>query len=531
MQIEILDFGPAIISGRLREAGERPIRLQLLADGIPLAGNWGIPAPDPGEQTFRFNLSALWSYIGSQARLQIRANDVTADLPAPTFADTPKFSLEDLRQKLEAGHVFNEKGKLQLSKTVDTAWQNSMFALFDGMSAILATRGLKLFVLYGTLLGAYRNGNFIGHDHDFDAGYISSHTDPAEVMAELVEVAEALVEHGYRVSCKLSCIWVTDPKTNVTIDIFHTYFDEKGKLLLPFGICGVKHFTKSDFRGYAELDLAGRKVLAIIDTRALVECIYGPHWKTPNPGHNWDLDRTEKYPEGYVKRYHRARIHWSDYYAHNRKVLGPSSFAEFVSRSGHLRHHVVDVGCGNGRDSVYLGTVRPSVVGIDNCAAAIRVARSHAAPASSPKAISRLLQTLFHKRPALSFVQGDIADPGTLTALLRTMRPSGAREGLTLYGRFLLHAITRIQQDAFLDGTAKALRPGDTVAFEFRTDQDEPLQKKQKFDDRRFIRPAAIERQMAELGFQLLEREEGTGLSPYHGEDPHLCRFVFVKAG
>lgn len=151
MQIEILDFGPTIISGLLRKAGERPIKLQLLADDIPLAGNWGIPSPDQGGQTFRFNLSSIWFYIGNSARLQIQANDLLAALPVPHFAHAPKFNLEDLKQKLEAGYVFNEKGKLQLSKTVDTVWQDNMFALFDGMSAILAKKGLKLFVMIASV--------------------------------------------------------------------------------------------------------------------------------------------------------------------------------------------------------------------------------------------------------------------------------------------------------------------------------------------------------------------------------------------
>ncbi|MEW9617684.1 methyltransferase domain-containing protein [Shinella sp. S4-D37] len=529
MQIEILDFSPDIISGLLREAGERPVKLQLLVDGLVVAGNWGIPSPNQGEQTFRFNLSAIWSYIGSLADLQIRANDCSADLPPPNFAHTPEFNLEDLKQKLEAGYVFNEKGKLQLSKTVDTAWQSKMFALFDGMSTILAKKNLKLFVMYGTLLGAYRNGNFIGHDHDFDAGYISGHTDASKVLLEFTEVAESLAEHGYRVVCKLSCIWVTDPKSGVTIDIFHTFFDESGVLLLPFGICGVKHFMRSDFRGYVELELAGRKVPAIADTQILVESIYGPHWKTPNPGHNWDLDRTEKYPKGYAKQYHRGRIYWANHYAHNRQILPPSSFAEFISQSGYLQRHIVDVGCGNGRDSRYLATGRRTVIGIDNCSGAIRAAQAHVA--SNPKGVIHFLKGLLRKQPDLSFVQGDVADPKTLTRLLRTIRPWYKREGITLYSRFLLHAITRIQQDAFLQCASNELRKGDTVAFEFRTDQDESLAKKHKYFGRRFIRPEAVERQMAELGFQLLERQEGTGFSPHLGEDPHLCRLVFFKAG
>lgn len=529
MQIDILDFGPAIISGLLREAGERPVKLQLLADDIPLAGNWGIPAPDQGGQKFRFNLSSIWSYIDSQARLQIRAGDVFVDLPTPDFAGIPKFTLEDLKQKLEAGHVFNEKGKLQLSKTVDTVWQNNMFALFDGMSAILATKGLKLFVLYGTLLGAYRNSNFIGHDHDFDAGYISNHTDPDKVVAEVVEIAEALSRHGYRVACKLSCIWVTDPKTNVTIDIFHTYFDETGKLLLPFGVCGVKPFMKSDFRGHVDIDLASRKVAAVADTEALVEYIYGPHWKIPNPGHNWNLDRTEKFPQGYARPYHRWKIYWTDYYCHNPKALPPSSFEGFVSRSGYLRRNVVDIGCGDGRDSFSLAAIRPTVIGIDNCSVAIEAATVRVPP--PPKGALHFLLNLFRRRPILSFVHGDITDPETLESLLRAARPPRNKGGLTLYARFLLHAITRIQQDQFLECAARELQAGDTVAFEFRTDQDEPLKKNRKLDGRRFIRPEAIERQMVELGFQVVEREEGTGFSPHLGEDPYLCRLIFVKDG
>jgi SAM-dependent methyltransferase len=530
VKIDILDFGPTIISGLLREAGERPVKLQLLADGIPLAGNWGIPAPDQGGQTFRFNLSSIWSYLGNEARLQIRANDVTADLPALSFADTPKLSLEDLREKLEAGHVFNEKGKLQLSKTVDTVWQNNMFALFDGMSAILATKGLKLFVLYGTLLGAYRNSNFIGHDHDFDAGYISNHTDPDKVVAEVVEVAEALSRHGYRVACKLSCIWVTDPKTNVTIDIFHTFFDETGKLLLPFGVCGVKPFMKSNFRGHVDIDLAGRKVPAIADTEALVEYIYGPHWKIPNPGHNWNLDRTEKFPQGYAKPYHRWKIYWMDYYCHNRGILSPSSFEGFVSRSGYLRRNVVDVGCGNGRDSFALSAIRPTVIGIDNCSVAIETARARVMPPPS-KGIVRSLLNLFRPRPVLTFEHGDITDPETLKTLLHTARPPRDKGGLTLYARFLLHAITRIHQDKFLECAARELRAGDTIAFEFRTDQDEPLKKNRKLDGRRFIRPELIERQMTELGFQVVERKEGIGFSPHLNENPHLCRLILMKTG
>ena len=527
MQIEILDFSPDIISGLLREAGERPVKLQLLVDGLAVAGNWGIPAQDRDAQTFRFNLKTIWSYIGDQARLQVRANDVLADLPAPLFAQAPKLSLEDLRQKLETGYVFNEKGRLQLSKTVDVVWQNNMFALFDGMSAILAEKGIKLFVMYGTLLGAYRNRHFIGHDHDFDAGYISGHTDPELVTAEFVDVAEALSQHGYHVVCKLSCLWVTDPKSKVTIDIFHTYFDGSEKLQLPFGVCGVKPFMRKDFHGYAEIELAGRSVLAVTNTEALVEYIYGPHWKTPNPGHNWNLDRTEKDVHGLAKFHHRNQIHWTDYYYRNPDILPPSSFAKFVSRSGYLRKSVVDVGCGNGRDSFYFKTIRPTVVGIDNCRIAVTLANNRIKP--RPGGILQFLRGLFRKVPPLSFAKGNIADADMLANTLRKIRSSHRKGGVTLYARFLLHAVTRIQQDKFFETVSRELQSGDSIAFEFRTDQDELLKKANNVFGRRFIKPESVENQLADLGFKVVKRQEGTNLSKYRGENPHLCRLLFVK--
>lgn len=527
MHIEILDFDPAIISGLLREAGERPVKLQLLVDGVVIAGNWGIPAPNHDEQTFRFNLSAIWNYIGNKARLQIRANDILADLPAPTFATDPKFILDNLKQKLEAGYVFNEKGKLQLSKTVDIVWQNNMFALFHGMSVILAEKGIKLFVMYGTLLGAYRNHNFIGHDHDFDAGYISSHTDPEKVTAEFVEVAEILSKHGYQVVCKLSCLWVTDLKSNVTIDIFHTYFSQSGKLLLPFGVCGVKPFMRSDFHGYADIELAGQKVCSVVNTESLVEYIYGKNWRTPNPGHNWKLDRTENDILALAKPKHRGLIYWTNYYYHNPTIPRPSPFAKYVSQSGYLRRTVVDVGCGNGRDSFHFSKVRPIVIGIDNCEAGIELARAQMKRRSG--GLLRSLLRLFTNTPSLSFATGDITTPTMVTNTLRAIKPSHRKHGVTLYARFVLHAITRVQQEEFFENISKELIKGDTVALEFRTNQDEEIKKKNKFFGRRFINPEDIEKQLHHLGFQVVAREEGINLSKHFEENPHLCRLILLK--
>lgn len=514
LQIEISDFSPKIISGVLRGAEGRPVKLNLVVNGKSVAGNWGIPTTCGTSQTFRFNLSSIWNYVAPTDNFQIKVEEQVHHLAPPVIDSKPKFTFADLAAKLDEGHVFNEKGGLQLSKTVDTQWQNKMFTLFDEMSALLSLRGIKLVVMYGTLLGAHRGGNFIGHDHDFDAGYISAHSDPEKVGSELVEVAELLSRRGYRVSCKTTCIWVTDPRSGVTIDIFQTYFDANGKLQFPFGVCGIRPFTKMDFQGYVELSLADRKVLSIANTDALVEYIYGPHWRTPNPGHNWDLDRTENDRLARPTQAEAASIYWTDFHLHSR-ALFPSPFGEHVAQSRYLRRSVIDLGCGNGRDTVLFAQHQSCVIGIDNSSAAIETATN----------LTRL-------RPggsSLSFVQADVADWNVIVSAAKKARTVSGKSGVTFYGRFLLHAITGSEQWAVLSHVAKNSEKGDTLALEFRTTSDEPLRKAHRFVGRRFIDSAAMRQHIMSKGYKIAEFQEGTGLSPYMNENPHLCRLIAVK--
>lgn len=514
MQITINAFESGIIAGQVTGTSDRPVRLKLFANDLQIASHWGIPSLDGRIQTFRFNLSAIWQYLGPETAFRISTDEASVDLPSPTFAGTPKYSFDDLRDKFAAGHVFNEKGGLQLSKTVDVDWQNRMFRLYDEMRAILELRGVSLIAMYGTLLGAFRGGDFIGHDHDFDAGYISQHTDPLAARNELVEVAEVLSRRGFNVVPKGTCIWITDPETEVTIDVFHMFFDKSGKLQLPFGVCGKTPYRRKHFTGYEDVKLAGRSVKGVSNTDVLLEYIYGPHWRTPNPGHNWSLDRTEHNSEGRPSQAEKSKIYWTNHYLHN-PPSPPSSFALHVANSRYLRRSIVDFGCGSGGDLHYFSMGR-AVVGIDNCSSAIAASR-------------RLLKT--HTGGfSNTLMEGDFCNLDLVRRAVEKARKAGGKGRTTYYARFLLHSISADEVDKFFANVADTSSTDDTIALEFRTNLDEKLKKALPFRGRRFLDPDSIIAKLNAAGFQIVSDVRGNGLSRFGNEDPHLCRLIGIRS-
>ena len=126
----------------------------------------------------------------------------------------------------------------------------------------------------------------------------------------------------------------------------------------------------------------------------------------------------------------------------------------------------------------------------------------------------------------MRFLECDVSDREALTSVLKGHVES-ADGAVMFYLRFFLHAIDEAAQADLMEVLAAVARPGDMFAAEFRTNLDEAGSKVHGQHYRRYQDPdefvASLER---EHGFEVLYRHEGTGLSPYHEEDPHLCRVV-----
>ncbi len=97
---------------------------------------------------------------------------------------------------------------------------------------------------------------------------------------------------------------------------------------------------------------------------------------------------------------------------------------------------------------------------------------------------------------------------------------------MLFYLRFFLHAIPEEVQADLLKAIDAHARPGDLFAAEFRTDKDEATTKVHSKHYRRFQNAAEFGAARRGYGFTVVHEEEGTGLSPYKGEDPVLYRVV-----
>ncbi len=515
--IDLLDR--TTLAGSITSDTSDPIRVELTLDGEPIAATWATRYDESNARhTFRFNFRDVWQFCPSSRRLGVRVppdRSVSHSATIPEIRTRPSSSPDALFTKLKSGFIFNQFGRLQLSKLQDEPWRAGILALYRSLNDHFQTAyGSPLIACYGTMLGAVRSNDFIGHDHDFDAAYISSKTDAISARAELCAIANDLIALGFKVTARRSCIWVYNPTdTTLKIDIFHLFFDAESVLQIPFGVAGDRRFERSDFLGYGTATIGQQPVDIIRDPEAFLERLYGQGWRVPNPGFNWDKDRIADNQSAWLSVTERAAVYWAAFYTHERP-RDPSDFADAILRLPDCPSVIVDVCCGDGADMLKFGAAGKTVIGFD----------------ASPEAIAAAHRRLAeHGRPVdvTAHVSG-ISD-GTLPALLADHRPPNAK--VLFFARFVLHAITARAQEALLRALKEASTAGDTVAFEFRTLKDEPRKKRHKPPFRRYIEPDIFLADLKRFGFTPVTVQQGNGFARYGNEDPHVARVIARRRG
>jgi SAM-dependent methyltransferase len=468
-------------------------------------------------RTFSFQVQELWTYARPRNKLVVRVGN----RPLPIyghgmFLTPPKrgsSTLEELRAKLEQGYVLTQGGHIRLSRKLDTEWQKRMIALYDRVRGLLeASHGYDLVVMYGTLLGAVREGGYIGHDVDFDTAYISRHRTGPEAAEELVDIALALREAGLVVDLRERVLHVHDPeKPSFRIDVFHLFFDAEGLLRFPWGVAGSTRLTEQDWKGTELVDFPGGSVLVPVDPEQVVEHVYGHDWRLPKPGFNWSLSRTDAAESAFLTEEQRTKVYWANFYAEHGYAAG-SSFFELVQASDETPPRLVDIGCGDGRDTRAFASAGRTVLGLDQSPVGIAHAAHEAAEAGLAD--------------RASFEVCDVADTEQLRRAVDAFIGDSS-EPVMFYLRFFLHAIHEDAQKALLDTLGDVTRPGDMFAAEFRTDKDAKNAKAHGNHYRRFQNAEEFRASLEDTyGFTVLFDVESDGLSPYKEEDPVLYRVI-----
>lgn len=170
-----------------------------------------------------------------------------------------------------------------------------------------------------------------------------------------------------------------------------------------------------------------------------------------------------------------SKEYWKDFYKGHR-FDEPSGFAQWVLP--RIKGTLVDLGCGDGRDTHYFRAAGIRCYGVD---------------ASNE-------DVLIIKQDVSAFIKENESPDN-------------------VYTRFFWHAIPDDVQEEILDWTTGYL------FIEARTTKDRPKNIYGKHD-RNLVDVKKLEKQLKKKGFDIEYIHEGYGMSKFFDEDPHLVRIV-----
>jgi tetratricopeptide (TPR) repeat protein/SAM-dependent methyltransferase len=468
---------------------------------------------------FRRNLQDLWSFTGAGDVLEVEHEGQPIhiiDKGRQYAFDKGTSRVAELFAALADGHLFNKYGRLRQSIQEDREWQSMMFELFFQLRKELDERfSLQLFPFYGTMLGAVREQNFIGHDNDFDTVYISKHSSPEAVRDEFRAICDLLVDRGYSLRVKKTHTWVRVPGTGRELDsqythkldIFFAWFDEDGFFQTSYGHHGEAIKRSEDFFQFRNEPLGIREIPVPRNAEDILAQLYGPGWRQPDPGFTHFSRTRIMRSEFHLGLGEANEPYWRQFYREHR-VDGASSFATFVAGRLPAGCTLIDVGCGSGRDSLYFAQRGHTVVGVDRSAEAVGRAREACQEARVEGA---------------RFEQLDASSRQDIVRFLSQDWLSGEA---VVYLRFFLHSVEESTEDTLISALVDALPGGFRLCAEFRTTQDGSLPKVYGDHYRRYIDEEGLAEKLRGLGFEIEHLEAGRGFSPYEGEDPHLARII-----
>lgn len=211
---------------------------------------------------------------------------------------------------------------------------------------------------------------------------------------------------------------------------------------------------------------------------------------------------------------------WSHFYSKHSLRHDPSPFAVWCLESHlHENSRVLELGCGNARDTFAFLRKGLSVVAIDGCEIAIQENMIQL-DQWSPSGTGRFF--------ALNFFE---------ITRLHDLCPAELGKINVIYSRFVLHAIPEILENDLLNFGQSILNQGGKMLHEFRTTND-PLMNKgvalsanERVTDhyRRFINAENFRKKAIRHGFREVYFIEAQGLAKFGEDDPVVARVIWEK--
>lgn len=349
-----------------------------------------------------------------------------------------------------AGHlarVFSATGDEMRRQIIEGARQALDDLRADGYDAHLS---------YGCLLGAVREGRMIGHDSDADLAYLSRYTHPAQIINESYAMERSLRRRGWKVvrmsNADLKLMCPLPDGRRVHIDIFGAF--HVGDTFYQLGGRSGS-VPRSVLTPASTVRLEGIELAAPADPEAVLEFLYGPSWRTPDPAFkNSDPPGGLRRIQGWMRGVRDDAVPWNDYYRDSLPALPrkPSSFARWTAARLAPGAPVADLGCGNGRDAILFHRRGHRPIALDTASRALGFTRRRLTRAGVAASDVRAL-SLNDRRSVL--VAG--------AELSRTPEP------VNLYARHLIGCLNAEARDLLWLLSSMALRRGGSLYLEFST--------------------------------------------------------------
>lgn len=206
----------------------------------------------------------------------------------------------------------------------------------------------------------------------------------------------------------------------------------------------------------------------------------------------------------------RDTEYWNKYYEDKKAPEDASLFAEWVINDMKAGKNLLELGCGNGRDSLFFYQNGMNVTAVD----------------ASEKSINQLREK--HREDNICFICDDFVCSSSIFV--------GQYD--YVYSRFSLHAINEEQETEVINNIYNVLKSDGMFFIEVRSVHDELYGKGKKVGKdsfyyeghfRRFLRIERLEKKLKKSGFSIIYSEEKEGFAPYNGSNPPIIRVVAHK--
>jgi cyclopropane fatty-acyl-phospholipid synthase-like methyltransferase len=201
--------------------------------------------------------------------------------------------------------------------------------------------------------------------------------------------------------------------------------------------------------------------------------------------------------------------HWDEYYKRDNIPSFPSPFAEYVGNRLDTKQTILEIGCGNGRDSKFFATQGHQVTGLDRSGEAIELCKK------------------LYSCENLEFFFGTIAEIAKINK----------KKFDLIYSRFVFHAMSLSKEIETLKTSYQLLNKDGQFFIECRSIND-PLSHKGKILShtervdghyRRFIILEDFKQRLVQVGFTIIKTIESNGLAKFGKDDPVVIRIHAIK--